>query len=128
MYSEEQIATARSQARNLRDQACKGGLHFEAYLPPELASWVLDMVERGVFISPSEATFTIFGEHKELEPHRDLRKELMHRRLQAALDEPGPTYTWEEVRERIEQSLAKREPTASWSNMFLKGEADHLER
>ena len=41
MYSEEQIATARSQARNLRDQACKGGLRFEAYLPPKLANWAL---------------------------------------------------------------------------------------
>jgi hypothetical protein len=38
-----------AQARALREQAGKGGLRFEAYLPPDLAEWLLDLIERGVF-------------------------------------------------------------------------------
>jgi len=36
-----------AQARALREQAGKGGLRFEAYLPPDLAEWLLDLIERG---------------------------------------------------------------------------------
>jgi antitoxin ParD1/3/4 len=62
-----------AQARALREQASKGGLRFEVFLPSGLAEWVLDFVERGVFTDPSEAVFVILGEHQELEPHADLR-------------------------------------------------------
>ena len=64
-----------AQAKALREQACKGGLRFEVFLPPGLAEWVLDFVERGVFVDPSEAVFVILGEHRDLEPHGDLRTE-----------------------------------------------------
>jgi len=57
-----------AQARTLREQARKGGLRFEAYLPSSLAEWVLDLVEKGVFTDPGEAVFVILGEHKDLEP------------------------------------------------------------
>jgi len=36
-----------AQAMALQEQARKGGLRFEVFLPPGLAEWVLDFVERG---------------------------------------------------------------------------------
>ena len=48
-----------AQARALKEQAGKGGLRFEAYLPPGLAEWLLDLIERGVFADPSEAATVI---------------------------------------------------------------------
>ena len=65
-------AHAVEQAKQLRDQAAKGGLRFEAYLPPSLALWLLDLIEQDTFLDPSEAVFVILGEHKELAPHADL--------------------------------------------------------
>jgi antitoxin ParD1/3/4 len=76
-----------AQARSLREQASKGGLRFEVFLPSGLAEWVLDLVERGVFTDPSEAVFVMLGEHRDLEPHADLREELLRRTLQAAMDD-----------------------------------------
>ncbi len=99
-----------AQARALREQASKGGLRFEAYLPPGLAEWVLDFVERGVFTDPSEAVFVILGEHRELEPHADLREEILRRTLQAAMENPHPGYTLDEVNDRISKLM--REPRA----------------
>ena len=75
MIMNDQNATA--QARALREQARKGGLRFEAYLPPGLADWLLDLIERGVFADPSDAVFIILGEHRDLEPHSDLRLEVL---------------------------------------------------
>ena len=91
-------AHAVQQAKRLRDQAAKGGLRFEAYLPPSLALWLLDRIERGKFLDPSEAVFVILGEHEELEPHADLRRELFKRSIQAAADDPRPGIPAEEVR------------------------------
>ncbi|CAH2783374.1 MAG: hypothetical protein CBARDCOR_3617 [uncultured Caballeronia sp.] len=42
-------AHAVEQASRLRDQAAKGSLKFEAYLPPSLALWLLDQIERAGF-------------------------------------------------------------------------------
>ncbi len=99
-----------AQARTLREQACKGGLRFEVYLPSGLAEWVLDLVERGVFTDPGEAVFVILGEHKDLEPHADLRDELLRRTLQAAMDDPHPGFTLDEVKEHFDK--LKSEPRA----------------
>src|SRR6266853_4439904 len=68
-----------AQARALREQAGKGGLRFEAYLPPGLAEWLLDLIERGVFADPSEAVFVLLSQHHDLESHADLRTELLRR-------------------------------------------------
>ena len=35
-----------AQAKALREQASKGGLRFEVFLPSGLAEWMLDFVER----------------------------------------------------------------------------------
>lgn len=94
-------AHAVEQAKRLRDQAAKGGLRFEAYLPPGLALWLLDRIERGKYLDPSEAVFVILGEHEELEPHADLRRELFKRSIQAAADDPRPGISGEEMMKRL---------------------------
>jgi hypothetical protein len=104
-----------AQARDLREKARKGGLRFEAYLPPSLAEWVLDLVERGVFTDPGEAVFVILGERKDLEPHADLREEILRRTLQAAMDDPRPWLTVDEVNERIGKLMSEpRAEPAVW--------------
>src|ERR1019366_7342507 len=92
----EEKARDIAQAKALKEQARNGGLRFEAYLPLDLATWVLDFVERGVFVDPSEAVFVILGEHKDLEPHADLRDELLRRSVQAAIDDPRPPISGDE--------------------------------
>ncbi len=87
-----------AQARALREQAGKGGLRFEAYLPPDLAEWLLDLIERGIFADPSAAVFVMLGEHRDLEPHDDLRHELLQRTVQAAIDDPRPSLSGIEVK------------------------------
>lgn len=111
----EDKARAVAQASALRGQARAGGLHFDAYLPPRLAEWVLSHIEQGHFRSPSEAVFVILGEHEELEPHRDLRDELLKRCLQAAMDDPRPPVPAEEAMQRLEELFAQPRPEpATW--------------
>jgi hypothetical protein len=74
----------RDQAKALREQARAGGLRFEAYLTGDQADWLLERVERGMFVDPSEAVFAIVQNFRELEPHRDLRNELLGRMLDAS--------------------------------------------
>jgi hypothetical protein len=88
--SAEEKAKSIAQAKALQEQAEKGGLSFSAYLPPGLAGWLLGLVEKGIFHDPSEAVFVMLGEHRDLEPHADLRRELLSRSLQAAMDDPRP--------------------------------------
>lgn len=102
-------------AKALRKQAAEGGLRFEAYLPPRLADWLLERIEQGVFLDPSEAVFVLMGEHEELEPHTDLRQELLRRRLDAAINDPRPGIPAEEVRKELRALLAAPRPEpAEW--------------
>jgi antitoxin ParD1/3/4 len=76
---------------------------------------VLDLGERGVFTDPGEAVFVILGEHKELEPHADLREEILRRTLQVVMDDPRPRLTVDEVNERIGKLMSKpRAEPAVW--------------
>jgi antitoxin ParD1/3/4 len=103
------------QAKALREQASKGGLRFEVFLPSGLAEWVLDFVERGVFVDPSEAVFVILGEHQDLEPHGDLRTEILKRSLDASINDPRPHITHEELQERMrKRAAAPRPDPALW--------------
>jgi antitoxin ParD1/3/4 len=95
-----------AQAKALRKQAAEGGLRFEAYLPPQLAEWLLERIEKGVFLNPSEAVFVLLGEHEELEPHIDLRQELLRRRLNAAIDDPRPRIPAQQVFDELRAKLA----------------------
>lgn len=103
-----------AQAIALRGQAKVGGLRFSAYLPPRLADWVLGLVENGTFIDPSEAVFVMLQEAQELEPHHDLRRELLNRRLQAAEDDPCPGIPAEEVFRRLKEKCASSPDPATW--------------
>ena len=114
----EQKARNIAQAKALKEIAQKGGLRFEAYLPPGLAEWLLGLIEQGVFVDPSEATFVILGEHKDLEPHADLRRELLNRTLQAAIDDPRPSFPSEEVMEKLRKlATGPRPEPAEWRNL-----------
>jgi Arc/MetJ-type ribon-helix-helix transcriptional regulator len=90
----------RDQAKVLREQARAGGLRFEAYLPGDMADWLLAQVEQGHFVDPSEAVFAIVKNFIEMEPHRDLRDELLRRILDASIksgledEKAGAPTTW----------------------------------
>jgi len=104
-----------AQAKALRDRAREGGLRFEAFLPPGLAEWVLDLVARGAFTSPSDAACVMLGVQRDLEPHADLRREILKRSVQAAIDDPRPPISAEELRERMgRRSEAPRPEPAVW--------------
>jgi len=108
-------APARAQAQQLRDQARTGGLRFEAYLPGSLADWLLEQVEKGLFADPSEAVFVMAGLFRDLEPHADLRAELLRRMLQAAMDDPRPPIPAEEVFDKLERRNSEPlPPSARW--------------
>ncbi|MGH8323820.1 MAG: hypothetical protein ACRETD_08500, partial [Steroidobacteraceae bacterium] len=105
-----------AQAKALRKQAMEGGLRFEAYLPPQLADWLLERIEKGVFLDPSEAIFVLLGEQQELEPHTDLRQELLRRRLDAAIHDPRPGIPAEQVFEELRKKFSAPLPeAAAWT-------------
>jgi antitoxin ParD1/3/4 len=103
MTTDQNSDRGAGQATALRAQAAQGGLRFEGYLPHELADWLLDQIERGIFADPSEAVFVILGEHRELEPHADLREELLRRTVQAAMDDPHPSLSGNEVETQLRE-------------------------
>src|SRR3546814_8096212 len=71
----------RDQAKALREQARAGGLRFEAYLNGDQADWLLERIERGMFADPYEAVFAIVKNFIDMEPHPDLRNELLRKIL-----------------------------------------------
>ena len=108
----------RAQAEALHDQARKGGLRFEAYLPPALADWMLERIKRGIFADPSEAVFAIVRTYSELEPHRDLRDELLSRMLDASAAELESARPADEVFAELRRKLAQPLPEpARWEKM-----------
>lgn len=117
--TEETAAMRVEQAKALRRKAAQGsGLSFEVFLTPDLAEWILSMVEMGEFIDPGEAVYVLMQQAKELSPHDDLRKELLSRMLQAAEDNPSPLIPGEEAFERLEDII--KEPvqeTVVWKKI-----------
>jgi antitoxin ParD1/3/4 len=111
-----------AQAKNLRLQAREGGLRFMAYLPPDLADWVLDLVERKIFDSPSHAVFVFLQEQRELEPHGDLREELMRRRIIAAMNDPRPGREANEVFAELRERLAAKVAPVLWQKGAPRGQ------
>lgn len=47
----------------------------------------------------------ILGEHKELEPHADLRRELLKRSIQAAADDSRPGISGDEMKARLREKF-----------------------
>lgn len=114
-YHDAECQRGAGQARALRAQADAGGLRFDVYLPPSLAAWVLDKIERGVFTDPSEAIFVLLGEQHDLEPHADLRAAVFNRSIRAAIDDPRPLVPIGEVwRTLRDMSAAPRPEPAAW--------------
>lgn len=108
----------RAQAAALRDQAREGGLRFEAYLPPALADWMLERIERGTFADPSEAVFAIVGNFRELEPHHDLRDALLGRMLDASAAELGSARPADAVFAELREEMARPRPEpARWQKV-----------
>jgi antitoxin ParD1/3/4 len=109
-----------AQAKALRKQAAEGGLRFEVYLPPRLAKWLLELVESGVFLDPSEAVFVLLGEREELEPHVGLRGELLRRSVDAAFNDPRPSIPANQVFDELRRKLsAPRSEPAVWTRQSL---------
>lgn len=98
------------QARRLKPLVREHGLKFEVFLPSSLASWVLEMVENGDFHSPGEAVFVMMRLAKDLDPHQDLKEEILRREFDKRMnDRKGMKYyTFEEVKARIEEVKKKR--------------------
>jgi antitoxin ParD1/3/4 len=105
----------RDQAKALREQARAGGLRFEAYLPGSMADWLLERVEQGHFVDPSEAVFAIVKNFIDMEPHRDLRDELLRRILKRSLEDvkAGRVHDANEVFAELRRELAKPRPEAA---------------
>jgi len=113
----EHKAKCVAQAKALRKQAAEGGLRFEAYLPPQLAEWLLERIEKGVFLDPREAVFVLLGEHQELEPHTDLRRELLGRRLTVAMNDPSPRIPINKVLDDLRERMSRPPPEpAMWAH------------
>lgn len=115
MESEEAARLRIQQVQSLKQQSQTGGLEFRAYLPPRLAEWVLDMVGKGIFVDPSEAVFVFMGQAKDIEPHEDIKREILRRRLEQA--ENRKTYTSEEVKEYLEERAKYRTDPAIWNKI-----------
>ncbi len=113
--TEETARQRINQAKRLKEQARSDGLKFETYLTPDLAEWVLDMVEQGIFIDPGEAVFVFMCEAKDIEPYDDIKSEILKRRLEASLKdiEEGRVYTSEEVFKKIKDKAAKEKTSAA---------------
>jgi hypothetical protein len=79
-----------------------------------LAVRLLGLIEKGTFHDPSEAVFVILGEHRDLEPHTDLRREIHARSLQAAIDDPRPSIAAEEVFKDLRELRALPLEPAVW--------------
>ena len=120
--SQESARQRIEQVKSLQEQARKGGLKFETYLPPDLAEWILDMVEDGVFVDPSEAVFVFMQQAKDIDPHNDLKEEILRRRINQGLKDhnEGRSYSMEEVRERMEQYVKGKTEPAVWSKISQK--------
>jgi antitoxin ParD1/3/4 len=108
-------------AAALKVHAAAGGLRFEAYLPSDLAVWLLDLIERGVFMDPSEAVFAMLGEQQDLADYPDLRRELLRRTVEAAANDPRPAIPAETVFGELDAMLAApRPPAAVWDTSITR--------
>ena len=119
-----EIAFNIAQAKALKEAAAKGGLSFEAWLPPQQALWLLGLVESGKYADPHEALFNLLGEAQDLAPHEDLRKELLKRSLEAALM-PGDAIPIEDSVPGVREQISGPQPEpAIWEDWPGPGEAD----
>jgi len=93
-------------------------LRFEAYLPPALADWLLERIERGRFVDPGEAVFAIVGHFRDLEPHQDSRDELLRRMLDASAAELESARSGDTVFAELREKMVEPRPDpARWQKI-----------
>ena len=120
LYDAERRAGA-AHAAALKSQAATGGLRFEAYLPPGLAVWLLELIAQGTFMDPSEAAFVMLGQQRDLTVYPDLRRQLLQRTIEDAANDPHPGYSAEEVFAEMEAMItAPRPPVAVWDSSVTR--------
>lgn len=122
-YETEAAAKKRiEQVGSLKEQTAKGGLKFEAYLPSSLALWILDLVEKGIFVSPSEAVFVLLSQAKDLEPYDDIKQEILRRTLEkrSSESELEKAIPAEEAMKRIRESLNDKSEPAVWRKIPIE--------
>lgn len=100
-------AAQQEQATKLKPAAEKAGLEFKGYLAPQDALWALDVIEKGVFLWPSEIVSVAVQQFIEMSEHPDLQRELLRRTLQKAMDDPRPAVPAEEAFAEIEAHIAE---------------------
>lgn len=103
------------QAKALREQAKAGGLKLEVYLTPRIAEWILDIVEKGDYIDPADAVYHLMDQARELDPHHDLRRELLKRSIEKGME--GPFYSHEEVFAELEKEMKTHIEPARWEKI-----------
>jgi hypothetical protein len=115
-------AAQREQATRLKPSAEKAGLEFKGYLAPRDAIWALEAIERGAFMSPSEIVMVAIQQFIEMSEHPDLRRELLSRTLQKAMDDPRPGIPAEEAFAAIEALIAesRNHQPARWEKVGLE--------
>lgn len=119
----ETVAARTEQARQLKEMAQKGGLRFEAYLPPDLAIWVLDQMERVDFVDPSELVFTVLQQAGDIDADEFLQSQILRARIEQGMSDgrDKKTCSWEDVEKRI---AARRETIgepAYWTRIDNRG-------
>ncbi len=107
------------QAAYLKAQAKTGGLKFETYLPPDIAVWVLDMVEQGVFIDPGEAVFVFMQQARDIDQHDDLKRDILKKRVEQGISDikKGRTFTAEEVKARMNNLRNSQTEPVVWEKI-----------
>ncbi len=114
------------QVQKIKKQVSQGGLRFEVYLPPGMAEWVLDMVEKGRFLDPSEAVFVFMGLAKDIDAYpdlyNDLHGEILKRRVKESEEDigKGKYYTHEELKKHIKERLSNKTEPAVWEKNSLE--------
>lgn len=79
--NEETAQQRIDQAQALKPKASRAGLKCEVYLPSDIAVWVLDMVEKGVFIDPSEAIYVFMDQAHDIDDSDDLKTAILKHRV-----------------------------------------------
>ncbi len=118
--NEETAKQRVEQAKKLKEQVKKGAsLRFEAFLTSRQAEWVLDMVEKGDFLDPSEAIFVFMQQAQELDEHDDLKLELLKKSIDEGLAdvEAGRTVPLEDAFRKIEEKAQNRPKPVVWEKI-----------
>lgn len=125
----EQLFQRSNQAKALRLPAGRDGLRFECFLPPELASWVLDKVEGLVFDDPAEAVRTIVSSHVQLCRLERVRQTMMERALARSAGKRFEEETLEEVAQFLKDADDGKGVPAYWhhngSTLQILDRRDH---